>query len=239
MTSGIYTATSGAIARQMQLDTVSYNLANVDTAGFRGASESFEEVLAGQNVTQRQVRRTGLELDTSQGFIDPTGNPLDVAVEGRAFLVVGLEDRTALTRDGRMSLDMQNRLVSRDGHPLLNTEGQPIVIPSGSTDLRIDEKGRITDRGGLVGQLAMMDVPNPETLRAEGPGRYAMDDQEMTVAEDSQLRQGAVERSNVNVVRGMTELITLQRHFETMQQLLTTYKTVDQRAIDGVGRPPG
>ncbi len=237
MSQGIYTATSGAVARQQQLDRVSHNLANMDTVGHRGTTTSFEEVLVEATGTHRHVRQGPTQVNLTEGPLQRTGNPLDVALAGPGFFLVEHQGEAALTRAGQFRLTGQGELVTAGGDRVLNADGAPIVIPSESAELWIDNQGRIEDDLGFIDQLGVVTVANPLDLRPQGESLLIAGDQEIQPVREFSVEQGYLEGSNVNPLEGITDLIALQRHFETMQQLIQTYRSMDNTSISQVGRP--
>ncbi|QDG51354.1 flagellar basal-body rod protein FlgF [Persicimonas caeni] len=242
MSDGIYTALSGAIARNRQLEVVSHNLANADTDGYRAKRVSFSEVLAGEDVADRQVAMEGSRLDLSQGALQETGNPLDVAVTGRGFLQVQAGaggEQASLTRNGNLRVDADRRLVTQSGHPVLNIDGLPIYVPGDAANIQIAPDGLIFDEIGVLDEIRLVDVQDPQALQASGDGLYTTAQQNLMPAQGASLEQGFVENANVNPVESMTEMIALHRHFDTMHQLMKTYRTMDQQAINKVGKSSG
>ena len=236
MSDGIYTALSGAIARQQQLEQVSHNLANVDTPGYRQTRQAFQEAMVDASRGVSQVRAGEMAVDFSEGAIEVTDNPLDVAIVGKGFLRVegGKGNQLALTRDGRLRLDNEGYLVTPDGRGVLDEAGERIRLDAMPEEVLIDEAGNVWDAFGMVAQLGVVDVQNPAALKASGTGMFLTTKNNLMPASGS-VTQGAVEKGNVNPVRSMTEMITLQRHFDAMQNLIQTHRRMDERAIQVVG----
>lgn len=233
MSDGIYSAASGAIARQAQLDTVSHNLANTDTAGFRGTRVGFEEILVARESGVAQVAPSRIAIDATPGIVEATENPYDLAIAGDGFFQVNIGGETALTRNGQLHLNPEGQLVTTSGLAILNRNGQPITPPPGG-EFFIDERGTIFDDFGVVDQIAVVSVDNPEGLEPIGPATWRVTEGEVKPSE-AWVQQGYLEKSNVDPVTGMTDLIKLQRHFEAMQQLIQTFSQVDQRAAKSLG----
>lgn len=233
MSDGIYSAASGAIARQAQLDVVSHNLANTDTAGFRGTQVGFEEVLVARESGVAQVTPSRVATDASPGIIEATQNPFDLAIGGDGFFKVGMGDETALSRNGQLHLNPEGQLVTTSGAPILNRNGQPIIPPPGG-EFFVDDQGTIFDDFGVVDQIALVSVDDPTALEPIGPAMWKADEAMMKPSE-AKIQQGYLEKSNVDPVTGMTDLIKLQRHFEAMQKLIQTFSQIDQRAAKSLG----
>lgn len=228
MAEGVFTAVSGATARQTQLDTVSHNLANANTAGFRARKVAFEERMADEMGLARQVQAGEQRVDHTPGTYETTGNPLDVAIQGRGFFMVESQNGKALTRDGRFQLTPEGQLVTGRGEAVLNQSGSPIYVPGNADELMIDESGGISDAFGFIDQVGLYDVDNLDDMQPLGSGRFVADGAQP--AQDATVQQSMLEGANVDPVEGMTELITLQRHFDAMQRLIQTHRDLDRRS---------
>lgn len=237
MAEGIYAAVSGASARQRQLDTVSHNLANVDTAGYRRLRVIFEERVVDASGLTRQVTPGQRHLDHAPGAYEQTGRPLDVAIQGEGFFTIQTPQGQALTRDGRFQLTQDGELVTLRGEPVLNATGQPIQVPSLADEIMIDSTGLLYDMYGDLDQLGIVEAGDLERLRPMGPGRFRPDAQAKPAARP-QIQQGVLEGANVDPVEGMAELITLHRHFDAMHQLIQTHRDLDRRSSQ-LGRVSG
>lgn len=237
MSKGIYAAVSGATARQRQLDTVSHNLANVDTAGYRRLRVIFEERIADASGLTHQVTPGERHVDHSQGEYEQTGRPLDVAIQGPGFFTIQTPQGTALTRDGRFQLTQDGQLVTLRGEPVLNAGGQPIQVPVLADELMIDSVGLLYDGFGDLDQLGVVEVDDVSTLRPMGPGRYSAPG-DARPSRRAEIQQGMLEGANVDPVEGMTDLITLHRHFDAMHQLIQSHRDLDRRSVQ-LGRVSG
>lgn len=238
MANGIYSAVTGAVARQQHLDVVSHNLANIETSGHRAMKVTFEEAFADASDQLHHVKVGEPRIDMEEGTIGETGNPLDVALMGDGFFAVDQGGRKVLTRAGEFRIDINGQLTNKSGNPVLNPEGQPITVPANAAEIYIDDIGNVWDDYGMVGQLGIFTVEDPGALQPVGPATFAVNEVDL-VASAATVRQGYLETSNVNPVESMTQLVSLQRHFETMQQLIQTYRTLDRQAATQVGSVNG
>src|SRR5664279_4110361 len=189
---GLYTAASGAIVAQANVDVIANNLANVNTSGFKRAVMQIE---AGQKSTlyRDQIdpgssgeRMRGIAVhalvgdlgfgsqiyDTptvfEQGAIAQTGNPLDVALSGPGFLAVSdAAGATAYVRGGSFVQNTQGQLVTGDGDKVLGNDRKPLVAPS-QGELHIDRSGAISVDGKAVGQLGVYEFANLAAVRPQG-----------------------------------------------------------------------
>jgi flagellar basal body rod protein FlgG len=135
----------------------------------------------------------------------------------------------SLTRDGRFQLTPDGQLVTARGEAVLNPSGSPIYVPGNADELMIDEFGGISDAFGFIDQIGLYDVENLDDMAPLGPGRFSA--QGARPAEDASIQQSMLEGANVDPVEGMTDLITLQRHFDAMQRLIQTHRDLDRRSV--------
>jgi flagellar basal-body rod protein FlgF len=228
MDSGYYAAYTALLSRSEALDTIANNLANANTPGFRAQRNIFSSVL---NQTQgTQLNQTinnygtlsGTTLDTTQGALQKTGNDLDVAIEGPAYLAVQTSGGTMYTRDGSFQISSAGQLVTASGDSVLGNGGA-ISVPSGA--ISISEDGTISSRGAIVGKLKLVEFPAGTALTSAGQTYYSAPPNSEIAATQSGVRQGMLESSNVNPVSSMVELITAQRLAEMMQHALSTFNS--------------
>ena len=233
MSDGIYIAVSGAIARQTHLDTVSHNLANVETPGYRARSVRFQEMLVDRMSGRSQVEVRNEDINLQAGITEATENPFDVAIDGNGFFTVDTGKGIGLTRAGRFRADENDNLVTLEGFKVLNPSGAPVMVPP-NADFYVDDVGNVWDDVGIVDQINLVDIDPNAKVTPMGPSTFSVPAGQMQ-ASASTVRQGYIERANVNPVESMTELITLQRHFDAMQKLIQTFSTIDSRAARDIG----
>jgi flagellar basal-body rod protein FlgG len=250
MLRALYTAASGMVAQQMNLDNIANNLANSSTAGFYGRRLQFSDlvyqnlIMPGAAATQQTTVAAGLQvgLGTSpqaseviqtQGNFTSTGNPLDLAIQGLGFFQVSLPDGTiAYTRGGSFHLDAQGNIVTSDGNPL-----QPsITIPANATTVTIGSDGTVsvTETGQTaaqqVGSIQLALFPNPGGLNSVGNNLFlattASGDAIVGAPGSAEglgtLQQGMVEQSNVDIVEEFVEMIVAQRAYESNSRVVTS-----------------
>jgi flagellar basal-body rod protein FlgG len=241
-------AATGMAAQETQLDTIANNLANANTYGYKRQDARFEDLLyqndrgASQNAdgtvapTGTQVgtgvRVTATTRSSSQGSLDQTGNPLDLAIQGHGFFAVTNTDGTiAYTRSGSFQLDAQGRITTANGLPL----EPPITVPTNATSITIAADGTVsvvqpgaTTAPNRVGQIQLTTFPNPAGLQAEGQNLMtatAASGEAMTGTAGAEgrgtLLQGALEQSNVDVVNEMVALIRAQRAYEINSKVIS------------------
>ncbi len=178
MDSGYYAAMTGLVARTQALDTAAANLANAQTPGYRAEREFFRSVLLGPDAMDSQLGETvnnygllgGDRLSMAQGALEPTGNPLDLAIEGQGFFMVETPNGPRYTRDGSFHRAQSGQLVTEAGEPVLSAAGKPIAIPPGEVSVGAD--GAVSVAGGVVAQVGVFSFPAGTQLTAEGANRY-------------------------------------------------------------------
>jgi flagellar basal-body rod protein FlgG len=252
-------AASGMKAQQLYLDTVANNLANVNTTGFKQSRIGFEDLFyqtlvpAGSGEGENPARPVALEIghgsrptDTekiySQGDTETTGNPLDLLVQGDGFFQVLRGDgTTAYTRDGSFRLDGTGRLVTTQGLPV-----QPeIVLPEDTLSVAVTNDGRVlVEQAGStesveLGQILLARFSNPAGLSAEGHNllRQTSASGDVQIGAPGELGmggivQGALERSNVEVVEEMIHMILAQRAFEMNSKAIQSADEMMRTAVN-------
>ena len=245
MISGLYTAASGLIARMEALDATTNNLANANTTGYKADKPSFESYLASSQQASsgmpllRESQNTGTRLagtatDMRPGSLQQTGNSLDVALEGNGFLAVQTPAGVRYTRNGNLSLDSNNRLVTRQGFPVLG-DGGPIVITG--SQIVINPTGTISVDGTPQSNLQLVEFKDTKGLRKEGDSLFAAP--QGTVADPAtktKIKQGYLETSNVNVVKEMIDMVEEGRAAETYQKVIQAMGDVLGKAVNDVGK---
>jgi flagellar basal body rod protein FlgG len=238
MIRGFYTSLSGIIASMTRQNIVADNIANVNTPGFKGSRSTqadFGLTLAsslggtlGQLGTASLA--VGMTLDRLQGPIEMTTMPTDLAIEGDGLFVIRTASGgLAYTRAGAFVVDTTQTLITQLGEPVLDTAGRPIVVPAGATGLTVDPIGNVAGTGQ---RIALVAVPAAGMSR-RGNNTYAIAGS--TTPATGQIRQGSLERSNVDLATSMTELISIQRAFALSSRALSIQEQTIGDAND-VGR---
>ena len=248
MSDAIYQATSGALIQQYRMEILSNNLANVNTVGFKEDRAHFKLLDADPIYPSDPTAeaRSGIEpvllgnpsLDSyvnfSQGAMQHTGNPLDMAIQGDGFFNIQTPQGVQYTRKGNFLISDEGRLVTAEGFPLLGKSG-PIQIDEGA--ITIDKDGGIQVDGSQVDEIRISRFSNLRQLQKVGESRFrALDGNASAVSSESfELRQGYVERGNVDPIRGMVEMIEALRVFEAYQKILETLDEVNAQTVSEVG----
>ena len=241
----IYTAMTGAAQALEQQAVVSNNLANTSTTGFRAQLATFRKVplafgdgtTPNNDTTRTFVLSSTPGADYTPGPIAQTGNPLDVAIQGRGWLSVQTADgNEAYTRAGNLHVDQNGQLVTATNLPVLGTGG-PISVPPGA-NVTIGSDGTISaltagDPSTAIVQLDRLKLvnPDPNTLtRGDDSLFHTADGQPADADPTVQVASGALEGSNVNPVAAMVSMITNARQFQMQTKMIDTAASNEQTA---------
>lgn len=215
---------------RLRQNVLSNNLANAGSKGFKG-----EEVFARMLENGETTFDSGADL--APGQIEQTGRSLDVALEGRGFLVVRTDTGPRLTRGGSLELEKTGRLVDQGGNPVLGEGGRPLTLPPGSVE--IDPGGRISVDGQDVGRLRVVRAGPDARLEQEAGTRFRVAEGEAVRVEPEErtVRQGALESSNVEPVESMVDLISIQQSHAASVRSLETLDGVMDTVVNRLARP--
>jgi flagellar basal-body rod protein FlgF len=244
------------LSRQMvlerQLDVVANNVANVNTNGYKADNSLFEEYLTsgahedefvGNDRRVSYVQDRATFHDFSQGATEATKNPLDVAIDGSGFLVVQTAGGERYTRDGGLQLNNVGQLVTAGGNPVLGTSG-PIVFQPTDHDINVSPDGTITVQEGTArtdsirGKLRLVSFADAQQLLKQGSNLYSAGDGSAVPDVKSQLKQGFIEKSNVNSVGEMSRMIEVTRAYTQIATMLQQQSDLHKSAIEKLADVP-
>ena len=243
MENAAYVGLSRQMTLRRELDIVANNIANADTTGFK-----VEQLLLGEEVGDRArnlfvrpgvsfVMDNGVGRDFGQGPLEQTGRVLDFAVEGEgAFFVVHDGVGEGYTRDGAFTLDPEGRLTTQGGAAVQGDGGDIVLDPLlGQPAVAAD--GTISQNGQPVGRLSVVRFDTLAVLEKSGDGLYRNASNAAPVAaNDVQVRQGMLEGSNVNPILEITNLIEIQRAYESVTRMIENTNDLSRRAVERLGR---
>lgn len=219
-----------------QQDRVANNLANANTTGFK-RQRTFTEALAqrlDREGAPASERTTAQWLERRPGVLEPTGNPLDLALQGEGFFVVAdAAGALRYTRAGRFAPDAEGTLRTPEGLVVMGTTG-PITLPPGGP-VEVDADGTVRAGGLAVGTLRVVRFDD-ETLLERAEGATFLTDAEPLAVDRPAVRQGFLEASTVDPVAEMTEMIAHVRLFEAHQRVLQTHNDLLGRVAGDLGR---
>ena len=257
MIRGLYTAVSGMITQEAKQDVITNNMANVNTTGFKADNlviKKFEDVLiqnydkamGGKNV-QNTIgslsmgsRIDGSTTDFTQGIIESTDKPTDFALEGKGFFAVsrtdGINNKEVYTRDGSFHVNTGGFLVNSSGDSVLgknaaNGNTEPIFIGKGT--ISSDEKGNIAVDGRAKYKIKTVDFADYKQLVKIGDNLY--EGQSPVDSNNIGMRQNSLEKSNINVINEMTNMMTVMRIFEANQKVVQAMDETLGKAVNEVG----
>ncbi len=261
MIEGLYIAASGGTKQLKKLDVISNNIANITTQGFkrdlmvyeekippfpRNASsgtglESYFQYLESDSAVA-YVQVTGTMTDFEQGSLINTENDLDVAIEGDGFFALDTPAGIRYTRNGSFHMDGLGQLVDRKGNLLMTRNDEPVVIPVETDQITIDQDGMVFGGRGLdliaLAQLKIIQFDNKQGLVKEGEGMFV--NQNASIKKESfgevKVLQGFIEKSNVNAIQEMTQMMDTVRTLEAYQKVIQSIDEVDDQSVNNLAR---
>ena len=233
---------SRQVSLARELDVVANNVANVETNGFKRRSTLFQEYLA---PTARHehfkagdrrlsyVWDKGTALNYSQGSLERTGNPLDLAIQGDGlFAIQGPNGGERYTRNGSLGINARGELVNSDGKVIITDQGTLTIAPT-ETDLKIAQDGSITTSSGPRGRIKIVNVPNPQLLQNEGQNVFSTPTPlQAAQPRDFKLAVGELEKSNVKAVQEISRLMELSRAYQSISSLMQRTDEIRRGAIN-------
>ena len=249
MMQSLYTASTGMLGMQTQIDTTANNIANVNTIGFKKSRAEFADLMysvmeyAGTATSDVTKSPTGIEVGLgsrptavnkifSEGSLKQTDNQLDVAIAGNGFFKLELPDGTEVySRNGAFKIDENGTMVNSDGYTII----PQIVVPPDATNISIGTDGTVTivtpgqTQATQIGQIGLTNFINPAGLHSLGDNLFIETDSSGQAVDGiatqeglGSVRQGFVELSNVELVVELTDLITGQRAYDSNSKVITT-----------------
>jgi len=238
---------------ERQMDVLANNIANVNTNGFKADESLFEEYLnsgahednfKGADRRVSYVQDRGTFHNFTQGAAQATNNPLDVAIDGGGFLTVQTQGGERYTRDGNLQINNVGQLVTHEGDPVIGTSG-PIVFQPTDHDIAISSDGTITVLEGssradsIRGKLRVVSFADAQKLLKQGNNYYSTpNDNGAQQDTKSLVRQGFVEKSNVNAVSEMAAMMQVTRTYSQIANILQQQSDLHKNAIEQLANVP-
>jgi flagellar basal-body rod protein FlgF/flagellar basal-body rod protein FlgG len=235
------------------MDVVANNVANVNTSGYKADKSLFQEFLtsgAREDSFSGRDRRVSYVVDRAtwhdfaQGAAEPTKNPLDVAIDGKGFLVVQTPGGERYTRDGSLQINSQGQLVTAAGNPVLGTNG-PIVFQPTDKEISITADGSVSVLEGVSridsvrGKLRLVSFAQAQRLVKEGANLFSSGAGNAAQPDaTSKVRQGFVEKSNVNSVAEMSKMIEVTRAYTQLSAMLQQQGDLRKSALEKLADVP-
>jgi flagellar basal-body rod protein FlgF/flagellar basal-body rod protein FlgG len=231
--SGYYAACTALKTQSNALELIANNVANINTTGYRAQLPSFESLLVeGRNAMpsngwSRLVNQFAVlddtRLDLTEGNLQRTGNPLDLALDGPGFFAVQTKAGELYTRNGNFRLSATGQLTTAAGDAVLGTAG-PINVP-GNAQIAIGPDGTISLAGAVTGKLRLVEFAPGAQVTAVGGQYYSAPVTAATPALHTRIQAGMLESSNVNPVAAVVALITAQRQAEMVGRAMSAFYT--------------
>lgn len=256
MVRGLYTVASGMLLEQQKLDSISNNLANVNTTGFKKdifTVVPFKDMLTKKlndpsiNASLNSAQPIGsltsgvcvseIYTDYTQGSLEKTDNKLDFGLNGAGFFAVKANSKNVqgnfYTRDGNFNLNSQGMLVTQEGYNVLGQNGPIKLNPNVAVE--VNKNGNIYQNGILVDKLQVTNFQDTRQLRKMGDNLVSATAQAKKIAFNGDVEQGMIENSNVNTIKEMVNMISTNRTFEADQRVVKAQDDMLQKAVNDVG----
>jgi flagellar basal-body rod protein FlgF len=241
MYKGIYIAASGAVLMQAQLETISQNVANANTSGYKKDTLSFKDYLFQTEAAAGPDGRSmsdfsGSRTDMSNGTIIRTGNSLDIAVEGDGFISL---EGNRYTRRGDLKKNGEGLLTTQDGIKVLGSGG-PISLPADALEISIDLEGKVSvlqagsDLPTEIDSIKITEFGPDAAPTKMGDGMFTASGEGKPST--ATIKQGYLETSNVDAVKEMVRMIETMREFESYQKLIQTFDNATAKVTNELGR---
>ncbi len=241
MQSGLYVSLSSQMALERRLTTIADNMANLNTVGFRSTEVKFDEVLSKTqndiNAKIAFVNQGNDYLSTKNGELAQTGNALDFAIKGDAWFALDTPAGQVLTRDGRFTMKETGELVSVRGYPVLDAGGAPIQLNRAGGPPSVGADGKLMQDDRQVATIGVFTADiSKGFIRFENSGVSTVDQPQPVVDNpEISIMQGYLENSNVNGLSEMTQLIQVNRAFESISSLMRDSESSLSNAIKVLG----
>ncbi len=256
MVKGLYTSYTGMLNEQHRMDTITNNMANFNTTGYKkegATSQAFKDMLGVKikdtsewNIPKRLgTLNMGVKIgenytDWNQGAFKETTNTFDLALSGKGFFQIEYTDKQGntsmkYTRDGAFTLNKDGALVTKDGDYVLDVNGNHITMDP-LAEIGIGRNGIVTANDEVVGYIRVADFENYDYLEKFGENLYDIDPQQPVLAGEAQVISGYLEQSNVDIVNEMVSMIAISRQYEANQKVVQTMDSSLDTAVNQIGR---
>jgi len=258
MNNSIFTPLSGALAQERVLEIIANNLANMNTAAFKGDTVTFklleaepekryseplppanfkvnlEDLMPLRGNEMAYVGVADVQRDLTPGPAQQTGNDTDLMIEGDGMFQVMTPEGMRYSRAGNLLLNTNGVLVSQSGHPILGEKGNIVVRGGG---FEVNRRGEIYQDGQLVDRIQLVSFANDQQLERVGNNyfHYTGPEEGKKVVENPALMQGYVEGSNVNAIKNLTAMIIAHRSFEAYQKAISNYDKMMEKSSNTIG----
>jgi flagellar basal-body rod protein FlgF len=244
MENALLVGLSRQVALRRELDVVANNMANMNTTGFKREALIYHETPlkpAKVNTFQKSDRPVSFVIDFatmndfSEGSVEQTGNPMDVAIKGDAFMMVQTENGERYTRNGALQINNLGVLVNNEGKAILGESGTLVFGPE-ERDFSVARDGTVSTSEGVKGKLRLVTFSNPQVLEKEGESLFKTGVAPEPAPNTISVMQGMVERSNVRPIVEISRMIELNRAFESITKIVQSTDETRKSAIERLAR---
>ncbi len=235
MDNSIYVALSKQSAAETQMDAIANNIANANTSGYKSEDLAFTTYLHKSGKGEISfAKQAGMVRNNSQGTLETTGNPLDLAIQGEGYFGVKTPQGERYTRAGNFTLNDQGELVNSDGYKVVDQAGQSLQFQPEDRQIKVYSNGRVEVDGEERSTIGIYKL-NPNSLTKEGSNLYSSSET-ATTTDESRIAQGMLENSNVNPIVEMTKMLSVQRDYERTSKFINSIYDLQENAIRTLGR---
>ena len=242
MDNAIYVGLSRQMTLRRELDIIANNIANSDTAGFK-VEDSMERTEAkapprsSPSDPIKFVLDDGVARDFTQGAMNQTSSPLDLAIEGQGFFKVSTPGGERYTRDGRFTLDPTGKLTTQTGAAVLDDGGNEITLDPTQGPVSIATDGTVSQGAIRAGKIGVVRFDDLGSLRKDGDNLFRnVSNQTAQAAPDARVRQGMLEASNVKPIEQVTRMIEVSRAYESVTKLMADTADLSRTSIQRLGK---
>jgi flagellar basal-body rod protein FlgF len=237
---------SQQMASNRAMEVVANNLANLSTPAFKRESVQFQEYMVPVQATEAEGSGTtnvafvldrGVARDLSEGRFDPTGSPLDLAIAGNGYFVLQTPNGERYTRNGHFGLNEQGQIVNDDGYQLLS-DGGPITLAPQDGDIKVASDGSLSTNLQLLGKLRLVQFADERALKKAGASLYEAAGQPAQPGIGVRVRQGMMEKSNVEPMIEISRMIEIMRAYQASADLTKSGEDLLKQAIEKLGAVP-
>ncbi|MEO0498090.1 MAG: flagellar basal-body rod protein FlgF [Pseudomonadota bacterium] len=244
MDTTLYVALSHQTAMRRSLDLIANNIANMNTTAFRREQVMFQDYVVELDRLDTDdlkdvafVQDYGVARDFGQGKMEPTGNPLDLAIAGRAFFEVESPADGAVnyTRNGSLKISDDGVLATNSGQIVRSVGGAPIEIAADTRIIDIAADGTVSTNNGVAGRIKLVNFENEQLLEKIGDTLFATD-QPPIEPEEARIVSGMIEGSNVQPLVEMTNMMKVMRSYQSVQTMTEKYEEMRTNSMRNLGR---
>lgn len=238
MDNSVYVALSKQIGTARQLNVVANNIANINTTGFKAEQMVFQSYLVddAQNRQTAYAQDISTVRDTSQGSLEQTDNPLDLAIQGNGYFAIQTDQGVRYSRAGNFTINQNAQLSTQDGNPVLDDSQSPIEFEETDVQIEVFGDGRLLVDGEERSTVGVFQFDNEHGMESVGNGLFESEEIPLINEGEAKLAQGMIENSNVISVKQITEMIQLQRRYTGSAKFINNMYELQETAIRQLAR---